>query len=83
MPLTNHNTHPNGCALRYYVAPVCFAFLLAPLLALEAPKLLQSASAWGRVGPGLLLLSAAAAFALNLSVLLLIGKTSALVRASG
>jgi hypothetical protein len=64
----------------YYISPICFACLLAPMLMLEAPRLADG-GAWGRgVGPGLLLFSAALAFALNLSVLLFIGKTSALVR---
>lgn len=69
---------PPFCLVRYYVSPVCFGCLLAPMLMLEAPRLLD-ASVWSRVGPGLLFFSAVLAFALNLSVLLFIGKTSALV----
>lgn len=57
------------------VAPVCLAFLVLPLILFEAQRL---AAHHHSVGAGLLLLSAAAAFALNCSVFLLIGKTSAL-----
>lgn len=63
---------------RYYVSPVCFFALLIPMMTLEAPRLADPAS-WARVGPALLLASAALAFCLNISVFLLVGRTSALV----
>ncbi|KAF6252638.1 phosphate/phosphoenolpyruvate translocator protein [Scenedesmus sp. NREL 46B-D3] len=59
----------------YYIAPVCLVCLLAPLALLETEELFQHE--W-KIHPGLILLSATAAFALNCSVFLLIGKTSAL-----
>jgi hypothetical protein len=60
-----------------YVAPACLGFMILPCLILEGPKVL-AATGTTKVGPGLLLASAAAAFALNCSVFLLVGKTSAL-----
>jgi hypothetical protein len=60
----------------YYIAPVCLVCLVVPLKSLEAEKIIQHK---GSVHPGILLLSAVAAFALNCSVFLLTGKTSALV----
>lgn len=65
----------NPITTLYHVAPVCLAFLLIPLATLEAERV---AAHQHTVGVGLLLLSATAAFALNCSVFLLIGKTSAL-----
>jgi hypothetical protein len=59
-----------------YIAPACLGFMVVPCLILEGPKVL--AAAGSKVGPVLLLVSAAAAFALNCSVFLLVGKTSAL-----
>lgn len=65
----------NPITTLYHVAPVCLMFLVLPFAWLEAERLMSQE--W-KVGPGLLLLSAAAAFALNCSIFLLIGKTSAL-----
>lgn len=65
----------NPITTLYHVAPVCLVFLVIPFAVLEAEKL--ATEQW-KVGPGILLLSAAAAFALNCSIFLLIGKTSAL-----
>lgn len=59
----------------YHVSPVCLVCLLIPFAALEAEQLAYDD--WG-VSWGLLLMSAAAAFALNCAIYLLIGKTSAL-----
>uniref|UniRef100_A0A383VIL4 Sugar phosphate transporter domain-containing protein n=1 Tax=Tetradesmus obliquus TaxID=3088 RepID=A0A383VIL4_TETOB len=60
----------------YYIAPVCLMCLLLPLGALEANRIREHK--WS-LHPGIVVLSAVAAFALNCSVFLLIGKTSALV----
>lgn len=65
----------NPITTMYYISPVCLACLLIPFAVLEAETL---ASYQWTIGPGLLLLSAAAAFALNCAIFLLIGKTSAL-----
>jgi hypothetical protein len=65
----------NPITTLYYIAPVCLACLLIPLATLEAEQLILHH--W-KLHPGLILLSAVAAFALNCSVFLLIGKTSAL-----
>lgn len=64
-----------------YVSPVCFLALLGPALLLEMPKLMVS----GNNTASLLVLwaiglSALIAFALNMSVLLVISASSALVR---
>eukprot|EP00850_Spirogloea_muscicola_P019446 SM000190S04882 [mRNA] locus=s190:243345:245598:- [translate_table: standard] len=61
----------------YYVSPCCFAFLTIPWIFVEAPILRTYASAFSfdllTFGS-----NATCAFALNLAVFLLIGKTSAL-----
>eukprot|EP00775_Hariotina_reticulata_P002500 gene2500-2804_t len=63
----------------YYVSPACLVSLLVPFLAVEWPRIV-AAKAAGKVhfNPPVLLANALAAFALNLAVFLLIGKTSAL-----
>jgi len=66
----------NPVTTLYYIAPACFAFLLVPWSFLELPKMMGNDD-WNFV-PGILLASAAAAFALNMSVFLLIGRSSAL-----
>lgn len=65
----------NPISTMYHVSPVCLVCLLIPFAALEAEQLAYDD--WG-VSWGLLLMSAAAAFALNCAIYLLIGKTSAL-----
>lgn len=65
----------NPITTMYHISPVCLVCLVIPFAALEAEQL--ASHAW-QIGPGLLLLSAAAAFALNCAIFLLIGKTSAL-----
>eukprot|EP00878_Enallax_costatus_P038034 GHUV01043166.1.p1 GENE.GHUV01043166.1~~GHUV01043166.1.p1 ORF type:complete len:281 (+),score=83.26 GHUV01043166.1:789-1631(+) len=65
----------NPITTMYYISPVCLACLLIPFAVFEAERL---ASYTWHIGPGLLLGSAAAAFALNCSIFLLIGKSSAL-----
>jgi len=59
----------------YYVSPACLLSLIVPFVFAEAPILLNSPPYFQ---PGVLLANALAAFALNLAVFLLIGKTSAL-----
>lgn len=66
----------NPITTLYYVAPVCFCFLVVPWAVLEAGSLAKHPTPATNLG--LVLLSAVAAFALNCSVFLLIGKTSAL-----
>lgn len=65
----------NPITTMYYVSPVCLMCLLIPFATLEAEKLAYHD--WN-LGWGVLLMSAAAAFALNCAIYLLIGKTSAL-----
>lgn len=67
----------NPVTTLYYVAPCCLGFLLLPWALLEAPRLLASGEPLA-LDPVLLLSNAVAAFALNMSVFLLIGRTSAL-----
>lgn len=59
----------------YYVSPACLISLLVPFILVEAPVLFVSVPV---IYPSVLLANALAAFALNLAVFLLIGKTSAL-----
>ncbi|EPS40619.1 hypothetical protein H072_5498 [Dactylellina haptotyla CBS 200.50] len=61
----------------YYFAPVCAAMNFVIFLCLEASSI--SLDDIFRVGPIVLLLNALVAFALNVSVVFLIGKTSSLV----
>mmetsp|Transcript_4266 Transcript_4266/g.12303 ORF Transcript_4266/g.12303 Transcript_4266/m.12303 type:complete len:357 (-) Transcript_4266:454-1524(-) len=67
----------NSLTTMYYVSPCCFAFLLVPWVFLEYPKL-TSGEHEINIDPLILVSNAVAAFALNLAVYLLIGKTSAL-----
>lgn len=60
----------------YYISPACFGFLLLPFFMFELPKIRNDPSV--QINPAVLLSNAAAAFALNMAVFLLIGKTSAL-----
>ena len=69
----------NPITTLYYVAPASGFFLLIPWCALEAGKLWNGFFAGElTIAPAMLVANAACAFALNLSVFLLIGKTSAL-----
>lgn len=74
--LTRADIKLNSITTLYYVSPVCFVFLIIPFIAVELPELrkadLTDLSAAVLFGNALL------AFALNISVFLLIGKTSAL-----
>mmetsp|Transcript_11506 Transcript_11506/g.49581 ORF Transcript_11506/g.49581 Transcript_11506/m.49581 type:complete len:334 (-) Transcript_11506:52-1053(-) len=60
----------------YYVSPACAACLALPFAAVELPEILADIHL--EIDYGMLLLNALTAFALNLAVFLLIGKTSAL-----
>lgn len=69
----------NPVSTLYHIAPVCFAFLAIPCIMLELPAM-SAAHASGELVLDVPLLfgSAASAFALNMSVFLLIGRSSAL-----
>ena len=60
----------------YYIAPASFVFLALPWSVIEAQALFADKSV--RFDPLIFISNAAAAFGLNMSVFLLIGKTSAL-----
>jgi hypothetical protein len=66
----------NPISTLYHIAPVCFMFLLLPFVYIELPQMYAQPDL--RVDVPLLLGSAASAFALNMSVFLLIGRSSAL-----
>jgi hypothetical protein len=66
----------NPVTTLYYVAPCCFMFLLIPFMALEMDRITTDTNLV--INPIYMLTNAAAAFALNMAVFLLIGKTSAL-----
>jgi len=74
--LTSCDIKLNSVTTLYYVSPVCFAFLTVPFVFLELPKLLSADDV--NVNPFIFLSNATLAFALNVSIYLLIGKTSAL-----
>ncbi|OMP10173.1 hypothetical protein COLO4_04753 [Corchorus olitorius] len=74
--LTSKGINLNPITTLYYVAPCCFAFLLVPWVAVELPWLMENSSfqfAYLVFGT-----NSFCAFALNLAVFLLVGKTSAL-----
>lgn len=66
----------NPVTTLYYIAPACFGFLCFPFAFIELPKMMKDTK-W-TLPVGWLLLSATSAFALNMSVFLLIGRSSAL-----
>eukprot|EP00798_Chlamydomonas_sp_ICE-L_P001689 gene1689-33086_t len=66
----------NPISTLYYISPCCFGFLTLPFLLVELPKMWNNPTLV--VDVPLLLMSATIAFCLNMSVFLLIGKTSAL-----
>ncbi|URE35473.1 Triose-phosphate Transporter family [Musa troglodytarum] len=74
--LTSKGISLNPITSLYYVAPCCFAFLLVPWFVVELPLLRNRSS----FRPDLLVFitNSFCAFALNLAVFLLVGKTSAL-----
>ncbi|XP_064958557.1 probable sugar phosphate/phosphate translocator At5g25400 [Musa acuminata AAA Group] len=76
--LTSKGISLNPITSLYYVAPCCLAFLLVPWSVVELP-ILRARSA-SSLRPDLLIFgtNSLCAFALNLAVFLLVGKTSAL-----
>ncbi|WOK99126.1 putative sugar phosphate/phosphate translocator [Canna indica] len=74
--LTSKGISLNPITSLYYVAPCCMAFLLVPWAVVELPILREKAS----FRPDIIVFSTNSfcAFALNLAVFLLVGKTSAL-----
>ncbi len=74
--LTASDIKLNSVTTLYYVSPACFVFLTLPFVFLELPAMLDHEDI--KTNPLVLLSSAVLAFALNMSVYLLIGKTSAL-----
>ncbi|XP_072997466.1 probable sugar phosphate/phosphate translocator At5g25400 [Typha latifolia] len=74
--LTSKGISLNPITSLYYVAPCCFVFLLFPWYFVEMPSLRAASS----FRPDLLIFgtNSLCAFALNLAVFLLVGKTSAL-----
>eukprot|EP00250_Pteridium_aquilinum_P033732 c6167_g1_i1 orf=350-1426(-) len=74
--LTSKGITLNPITSLYYIAPCCFAFLSIPWIIVEYP-LLQATSSFN-LDYMVFGTNSACAFALNLAVFLLIGKTSAL-----
>ncbi|KAI6679378.1 hypothetical protein NL676_033259 [Syzygium grande] len=74
--LTSAGIKLNPITSLYYVAPCCFVFLALPWAVMEMPRLIQTSS----FHFDLLIFgtNSLCAFALNLAVFLLVGKTSAL-----
>lgn len=66
----------NPVSTLYHIAPCCFVFLFLPFTYIELPRIMADPNV--NINVPLLLLSASVAFALNMAVFLLIGKTSAL-----
>lgn len=63
----------------YYVSPACFVCLSIPFMALEFPLISERIESGSlNISPVVMLGNAFSAFALNLAVFLLVGKTSAL-----
>ncbi|KAF3780183.1 putative sugar phosphate/phosphate translocator [Nymphaea thermarum] len=74
--LTSKGITLNPITSLYYVAPCCFLFLLVPWIFVELPVLRQTSSF--HFDYFIFGTNSVCAFALNLAVFLLIGKTSAL-----
>lgn len=72
----NDDIKLNPIATMYYVSPICFIALLIPLATMEAGRLMMHD--WSRTPASLVIASAVGAFALNCSVYLLVGRSSAL-----
>jgi hypothetical protein len=74
--LTSKGISLNPITSLYYIAPCCFVFLSIPWAFVEYPRLKESSS----FQPDYLVFgsNSVCAFALNLAVFLLVGKTSAL-----
>jgi len=76
--LNSEQLKMNSITTLYYVSPACFLFLLVPFCLLEMPKYMDDQTGMLLSQPHILLLNACTAFALNIAIYLLIGKTSAL-----
>ncbi|WZZ54399.1 hypothetical protein YC2023_054506 [Brassica napus] len=74
--LTSKGINLNPITSLYYVAPCCFAFLSVPWIFVELPVLREASSF--RFDLVVFGTNSVCAFALNLAVFLLVGKTSAL-----
>ncbi len=74
--LTSKGITLNPISTLYYVAPCCFVFLSIPWMVVEYPVLMATSSF--KVDFFVFGMNSLAAFALNLAVFLLVGKTSAL-----
>ncbi|KAJ8643125.1 hypothetical protein MRB53_004873 [Persea americana] len=74
--LTSKGITLNPITSLYYVAPCCLVFLFVPWVIVELPQLKESSSF--RFDFAIFGTNSVCAFALNLAVFLLIGKTSAL-----
>ena len=74
--LTSKDIKLNSVTTLYYVSPACFVFLCVPFFFMEFPKMMSAGDI--HMNPAVLISNAAVAFALNVAVYLLIGKTSAL-----
>eukprot|EP00227_Mantoniella_beaufortii_P017860 CAMPEP_0197594102 /NCGR_PEP_ID=MMETSP1326-20131121/19725_1 /TAXON_ID=1155430 /ORGANISM="Genus nov. species nov., Strain RCC2288" /LENGTH=349 /DNA_ID=CAMNT_0043160207 /DNA_START=579 /DNA_END=1624 /DNA_ORIENTATION=- len=74
--ITRQGYSMNPIQSLYYVSPACAACLALPFVAVELPAILANTALV--INYPMLLLNAVTAFALNLAVFLLIGKTSAL-----
>ncbi|KAL5559330.1 hypothetical protein UlMin_035541 [Ulmus minor] len=74
--LTSKGISLNPITSLYYVAPCCFAFLCVPWIFVEYPILRESSSF--HFDFAIFGTNSVCAFALNLAVFLLVGKTSAL-----
>lgn len=74
--LQSNDIKLNPVTTMYYMSPCCFVFLCIPFTLLEGPFIFTDPRV--TVDLPVLLSNALCAFALNLAVFLLIGKTSAL-----
>ncbi|XP_021895152.1 probable sugar phosphate/phosphate translocator At5g25400 [Carica papaya] len=80
MLLNSRGIKLNPIQTLYYVAPCCFIFLLVPWIFVELPLLRVLSNTFSVSGFDVLIFgtNSSCAFALNLAVFLLVGKTSAL-----
>ncbi|KAL6642213.1 hypothetical protein ACP70R_020394 [Stipagrostis hirtigluma subsp. patula] len=78
MLLTSKGMKLNPITSLYYIAPCCLVFLTVPWYVVELPKLRAAAASAGRPDVSVFGTNSLCAFALNLAVFLLVGKTSAL-----
>jgi len=76
--LTSRGMSLNPITSLYYIAPCCLLFLTVPWYAVELPRLRAAAAGLARPDVFVFGTNSLCAFALNLAVFLLVGKTSAL-----